>query len=434
MTRFTRLGALLALGWLLSTLPVRAAFHIMMVVEVFPGTASNPGAQYVELQMFAPGQNLVSGHSVQIFDAAGTPVGTFTFPADLPNGANQASILIATAEAQSIFNATADLIMTPLISASGGKACFDGPTPPDCVAWGNYSGSPAGVGSPFSPGGLPLGQAAHRRLDRGTAGVLDPLDDTDDSAGDFVSGSPTPRNNANVTGVLVPRYASTPAAPGPINFGSVVVGFSLSANLVVQEAGGATLTVSNPVLGGANPSEFEVNTAFPFSITDGGSAQTVQLECTPQLGARTATLTLTTNDPARPTVLYNLTCSGLPVPLDLSFFTVAPCRVVDTRLGGGPVVAGTDRTFTMVGGPCAVPATAKALSVNLTVTQPTAPGNVRLFPAGGAIPTASTINYAVGETRANNALVGLSALGELTARCQPSGSTHVILDVNGYFE
>jgi hypothetical protein len=68
------------------------------------------------------------------------------------------------------------------------------------------------------------------------------------------------------------------------------------------------------------------------------------------------------------------------------------------------------------------------------VTQPTGPGNVRLFPAGGAVPTASTINYAAGENRANNALVGLSVAGEVTARCQPSGSTHVILDVNGYFE
>jgi hypothetical protein len=59
---------------------------------------------------------------------------------------------------------------------------------------------------------------------------------------------------------------------------------------------------------------------------------------------------------------------------------------------------------------------------------------VRLFPAGSAVPVASTLNYAADQTRGNNAVIGLSVDGELTARCQPSGSTHLILEVNGYFE
>jgi hypothetical protein len=423
----------MALVCLLHAGTAQASFHLTMVVAVFPGYAGSPNAQYVEVQMYAAGQNFVAGHSVLVYDAAGTLVGTFTFPGYLPNGADQAGILIATAEAQTLFGVTPDLLMTPSISASGGKVCFDGPTPPDCVAWGNYSGSSAGVGNPFSPGGLPLGRAAQRRLDRGIPGVLDPADDTDDSATDFVDAAPAPRNNANVTGAVA-GYASTPAPPGPIAFGSMVVGFDLAANLLVQEAGGRTLTVSNPVLGGANPGDFSVETTFPLDIPDGAQAETVSLGCRPQaVGARSATLTLTTNDPNRPTVAYDLTCTGLPVPPSLSFYTVNPCRVVDTRLGGGPVVAGTDRTFTMVGGTCGVPATAQAVSLNVTVTQPTAPGNVRLFPAGGAVPNASTINYTAGLTRANNAVIGLGAAGELTARCQPSGSTHLVLDVNGYF-
>ena len=59
---------------------------------------------------------------------------------------------------------------------------------------------------------------------------------------------------------------------------------------------------------------------------------------------------------------------------------------------------------------------------------------MRLFPPGAAVPAASTINYSAGQTRTNNVVVGLSAAGELAARCAPSGSTHLILDVNGYFE
>ena len=134
---------------------------------------------------------------------------------------------------------------------------------------------------------------------------------------------------------------------------------------------------------------------------------------------------------APPTPRNNSNASGALPALD--FFTVTPCRVLDTR-SGAPVAAGVDRTFVMVGGTCAVPATARAVSLNVAVTGPTAEGNVRLFPTGAAVPVISTINYSAGQTRTNNVVVSLSALGELTARCAPSGSTHLILDVNGYFE
>jgi hypothetical protein len=180
--------------------------------------------------------------------------------------------------------------------------------------------------------------------------------------------------------------------------------------------------------------DFSVVPPSPLSLSDGAPAQTVQLTCTPQdLGLRTATLTLTTNDPARPTAVYDHTCTGQLPPAGSSFFTVVPCRAVDTRGGGGPVAAGADRTFTMAG-TCGVPATATAVSLNITVTQSTAPGNVRLFPAGSAVPLVSTVTYSAGQTRANNAVIGLDEDGRLTVRVEPSGATHVVLDVNGYFE
>jgi hypothetical protein len=73
--------------------------------------------------------------------------------------------------------------------------------------------------------------------------------------------------------------------------------------------------------------------------------------------------------------------------------------------------------------------------VNLTVTQPTAGGNLRLYPAGQAAPPTSTLNYAAGQTRANNAVVGLGSSGALAVRCsQVEGTTHAVLDVTGYFE
>jgi hypothetical protein len=122
----------------------------------------------------------------------------------------------------------------------------------------------------------------------------------------------------------------------------------------------------------------------------------------------------------------------------LSFYTVTPCRAVDTRDpqrgGPTPVAAGADRVSTLAG-PCGIPVTAKAVSLNLTVTQPTEQGNVRIYPAGTSLPLVSTVNYAAGQTRANNTIAVLNALGQVAVRCsQPSGTVHVVLDVNGYFE
>jgi pectate lyase len=121
-----------------------------------------------------------------------------------------------------------------------------------------------------------------------------------------------------------------------------------------------------------------------------------------------------------------------------SYFTLTPCRVLDTRdpngpFGGPALAAGESRTFT-VAGQCGIAPSATAVAVNVTVTQPTVTGHLRLYPAGTS-PLVSSLNYRAGQTRANNAVVGLSASGQLTIRNgQHSGTAHVILDVSGYFE
>ena len=122
-----------------------------------------------------------------------------------------------------------------------------------------------------------------------------------------------------------------------------------------------------------------------------------------------------------------------------SFFTLTPCRVVDTRnpngpLAGPPLAAGAERMFTLAGS-CSIPVSAKAVSLNLAVTQPTGTGNLRLYPAGVATPSIASLNYSAGQTRSNNAIVSLDATGRLAAWCaQAGGTVHLIIDVNGYFE
>jgi ELWxxDGT repeat protein len=125
-------------------------------------------------------------------------------------------------------------------------------------------------------------------------------------------------------------------------------------------------------------------------------------------------------------------------PAATGYYAVTPCRVFDTRVASGPtlgapVICGTERRFA-VAGQCGVPSSAKAVSLNLTETGSTAPGNLRLYAAGAATPLVSTLNYAVGITRANNAVVALGIEGQISVLCSPSGTAHAILDVNGYFE
>jgi hypothetical protein len=124
------------------------------------------------------------------------------------------------------------------------------------------------------------------------------------------------------------------------------------------------------------------------------------------------------------------------------YFTVTPCRLADTRNAPGPsggpaVLASTVRAFP-VGGLCGIPATAKAVAVNVAVTGGNDLGNLRLYPAAVPAPLASTINFRVGATLGNNAIVRLGTAGAIAVQCDmpsgPPGQTHVVLDAFGYFE
>ncbi len=144
-------------------------------------------------------------------------------------------------------------------------------------------------------------------------------------------------------------------------------------------------------------------------------------------------------DAGRGIVMANFAATALTTVPDANFFTVAPCRLVDTRnptgpFGGPALTCGLDRVFTLAGS-CAIPgANVKAVSINATVASPTGPGNLRLSAAGAPVPAVSALNWSTGQTRANNGIVPLNASGQMAARCATTGSTHFILDVNGYFQ
>ncbi len=128
-----------------------------------------------------------------------------------------------------------------------------------------------------------------------------------------------------------------------------------------------------------------------------------------------------------------------------SFFSLSPCRVVDTRnaagaTGGPALAANATRGFPILGA-CGVPATAKAVVFNVTITQPTDFGDLRAFPAGTTMPLASVINWVTSDFAvANGAIIPVGSSGgnhvsiHVDMPVGSSGTVHVILDVTGYFE
>ncbi len=127
-----------------------------------------------------------------------------------------------------------------------------------------------------------------------------------------------------------------------------------------------------------------------------------------------------------------------PNPEPLDFYTVPPCRMIDTRNAvgpyGGPALQAGGRNFA-VASQCGVPASARAIAVNVTVIGPTSSGFLAVGPTGVSLST-STVNFAAGQTRANNAVVGLTGnpLASLTVVAQMTGTANLALDVVGYFK
>ena len=272
------------------------------------------------------------------------------------------------------------------------------------------------------------------------AGVTDP-DLTNNTATD--TDTLTPQANLSIT----KTDGQTTAVPGtPITY-----------TIVASNAGPSAVTgatVADTVPGTITGATWTCAGAGGGTCAASGSGNINQLVNLPVGATVTYTLTGTISAAATGTLSNTATVTapgGVTDPnlannsatdtdtllTGLGYFTLTPCRVVDTRTPlGGPAMQGREtRVFVMIGN-CGIPSTAKALSLNVTVTQPNAAGYVTLFPAGQPLPPTSTINYAVGRTRANNAIILLDSSGRMAAFAgQPTGTTvHVIVDVVGYFE
>lgn len=120
---------------------------------------------------------------------------------------------------------------------------------------------------------------------------------------------------------------------------------------------------------------------------------------------------------------------------ETSFYTVTPCRVLDTR-PSSPLLSQVTRVIP-VGGLCGIPSTAEAVAVNITDVSPTGSGFVTLWP-GGTMPQVSAVNFPAARTRTNNAILALASDGSGTLSAKAfvagNGQVHLVVDVVGYFQ
>ena len=119
-----------------------------------------------------------------------------------------------------------------------------------------------------------------------------------------------------------------------------------------------------------------------------------------------------------------------------SFYPATPCRVADTRgatgqFGGPSMTNGQKRDFPIPVSPCAVPASAKAYSLNITVVPAGYLGYLTTWPTGEPQANVSTLNSWTGKVVANAALVPAGTNESISVFV--SNPTNVILDINGYF-
>jgi photosystem II stability/assembly factor-like uncharacterized protein len=115
------------------------------------------------------------------------------------------------------------------------------------------------------------------------------------------------------------------------------------------------------------------------------------------------------------------------------FHVVAPCRAVDTRTSDGPSLsADSHRTFQLTGR-CGIPAAARSVSANVTVTGGSVAGHLRIYPAGSALSSTSSVNFESDRARANNVIALLGPAGDIVVYAATAGRVDLIIDVNGYF-
>jgi hypothetical protein len=138
---------------------------------------------------------------------------------------------------------------------------------------------------------------------------------------------------------------------------------------------------------------------------------------------------------------------------DLLFVPVSPCRIIDTRAGGGKMAINETRAFEVAGtanfaaqggnnGGCGIPQGAStpqaaAVMINLVAIDAEGRGNLAAWQFGQPAPLASSINYAnINMNIANGLIVPIAGVSTVASDINIKASfaaVHIVADVTGYF-
>jgi hypothetical protein len=200
--------------------------HLMSIRQIHPDNSHfggmppmDLGGEWVELQMYAAGQNQLNGNTaIRTFFGDGNLRSQYNVSGtNPPNGQSQRYILISSLISPEGVDAdfvapVEDLQMT----GQDGAVCFTYKdanfTPIDCVAYGNFNPGPLTPGNNLPVGtpaaATPFQSTLERSIAPNCATLLEAADDTNNSATDFAISTRTPRNNSTVP-------TETPCAPPP---------------------------------------------------------------------------------------------------------------------------------------------------------------------------------------------------------------------------
>jgi uncharacterized protein (DUF1501 family) len=180
------------------------------------------------------------------------------------------------------------------------------------------------------------------------------------------------------------------------------------------------------------------------TVWPGGTSRPVSSNLNPVPGMAVPNLVVTQLGGAKSIGMYNNSGSVHLVGDLVGYFVstsnlrlqaLSPARLLDTRDGTGGTngQVGPGQTINLkVTGAGGVPNNAKAVALNVTVTEPNDSSFLTVWPAGDARPTASSVNMVPGQTVPNMVLARVGADGKISIY-NNTGSTHVVVDVIGAF-
>ena len=233
--------------------------------------------------------------------------------------------------------------------------------------------------------------------------------------------------NTSTPVLTISSGASTTTLQGP-NPTEPGAAMQVAASVVTSPAGAIAPTGTVTIADGTD----SLSCSYSLSQTPAGCAIT---PASAGVKSLTASYSGDSNYPGS-------TSAPLDVSVDAGYVPLDPARIMDLRAGQttidglyagtGPLIGGVYSVLTVAGRGGVPSSGVTAVALNVTATNPTAPGYVTLWPEGSPQPLASNLNFTPGETIPNLVIAKVGEDGQI-ALLNSAGSVDLIADVVGYF-